>query len=689
MVSGRRLVTSFTPNVVLLGLISLVVLCCHWGPIGRLIADPREPLALILSPEETSTSINAFVWQSLDPSGTKSPQEIWEQHAFAPLSARLDFGYSSANHWFFLRLENPSDEAQTRIVLLNNSMPAEAKLFTLDSHSIVPMSSELRLRRQSPAFEVKVEAHTTQTLLFKIRFSHQIHASFSMSTRDKLLTQDMKSQIPIFLCYGVYAGLFIYNLLLFFAVRGRPHLYYVQFLGTIVCALFIVNGFIFPIFGIDASPGLAAAYTNFTLFFAGLFTRKFLELKARLPRWDRLIVFFLSTAMILGILLILDLNVSLLTYITDINLLATSGLALGASGKLLKQGFRPAGYYLVSWSFALSGLCFWFLDAYALIPSLMGANFALNLGLAFQMILLSFALGESLAVTRKNLFKQVSQSHKNLEKTVSEKELEAQQKSESLAQALSQVDESLNELRQLTHSRTTMVSDLAHRSNNPLHVGYLTLEALKIECSQLKSNLFQIFDEVAEQDEESRIFIHQLRQTFQQFDAHLSKLDINLDRIRQAILEIRVMSGVDGFHLRFFPITDAIEAALDRLNEAAQGVVPHRIQVDRSHLHHIKIFSNPLALTVVSERLFRELMRILNSDLKVSASSHNSPDDQAIVNFDFSPSGEDFQFDDEVLQLLNDLSYSLKPFGLTFEVHQQSKQILLVRALKKEERSVA
>ena len=86
--------------------------------------------------------------------------------------------------------------------------------------------------------------------------------------------------------------------------------------------------------------------------------------------------------------------------------------------KSLREGYRPARFYLASWVFLLVGIFIKSVSAFGVIPSSFCIEYGMQIGSAIEVTLLSFALADRINVIKKEreqaLKAQVTESQKNL-----------------------------------------------------------------------------------------------------------------------------------------------------------------------------------------------------------------------------------------------------------------------------------
>ncbi len=206
----------------------------------------------------------------------------------------------------------------------------------------------------------------------------------------------------LLLLLGAYCGtiiaLAVYNLVVFFSLRDRSYLWYV--LGTFSMAFYYLgwNGMVQ-----DYLPGIPAALNRHlpiaflsSLFFCrGLFSRHFLLTRRHAPRLDRLIL--LATLVTTAITLVVPLSQGMLR-LWSIRVIAAMSLGwpallMAAAAWRRRQGFRPAGFFLLAYSVTAVGEIVYLLLMLGMVPFRELYFAAHQWGGTLEAILLSLALG--------------------------------------------------------------------------------------------------------------------------------------------------------------------------------------------------------------------------------------------------------------------------------------------------------
>jgi signal transduction histidine kinase len=253
-----------------------------------------------------------------------------------------------------------------------------------------------------------------------------------------------------------------------------------------------------------------------------------------------------------------------------------------------REGNRMAMLYLIAFTLFLSGCIILPLKTIALLPKSFLTDYGVQIGSICEMILLSLGLAY-----------KIEQMHLD----ISQLNLSLEQKNRLLT-------ESLEDLSNETASRKAMVKDLAHRGNNPLHAIQLSFDLVRQERSKARSIVLGLFGDTAHLDADAVVCYNYLDRYFKILEDEDSSLRINLERLAEAIAEIRTLSGIDGHALQEFSLPLLLEKVIFRLKESiGKERVETYLAQNLSLDHHIQIFSQPTVVLVCLEKILRHLLQ--------------------------------------------------------------------------------
>jgi len=212
---------------------------------------------------------------------------------------------------------------------------------------------------------------------------------------------------------GIYLGILLimalYNLLFFLMIGDRAHLAYVIYVLLFGFMVVSLNGlgqqYLWPGYpqGGAYSTIVLVSLVNIS---AVLFARAFLQSVRLIPRVDR----FLRILIAINVVLLpvsLGVDFTLASRMVNLMGLIMSPLVLAAGVLCWLQGFRPARFLVLAWTFLMLTIFFTGLMFLGLLPTTFLTTYGMQIGSGVEIVLLSWALSDKMALIKHD--KEVAQ----------------------------------------------------------------------------------------------------------------------------------------------------------------------------------------------------------------------------------------------------------------------------------------
>ena len=397
---------------------------------------PRLPALLILVifasaalargpaplPAGDAVSLGAHVEVLEDPGGKLRLEDVRRPDSaarFAPAVADpVNFGYTRSAWW--LRFSLPGGAPAGEELMLEVAFPSidRVELHLPEAQPGGELRYWTRLAGDAFPWEAREVRHRAHVFRFPAPAAAGEHRYYLRVESLGVLTvplalwrpeafyeHNRNAQLVLGLFYGLGLALVLYNLMLYSAIRDRAYLYYLLYASAFGMYLFSFDGLGFQYLwpgSVWAANHLLALALALTLTFGTLFARNFLETPRIVPRADRALLGIVVAGGLLAVIsvtgLVLDYG-SVLRSITVLGL-AAAGLATYAAVRALLAGYRPARFFLLAWAALLGFIVLGALRNFALAPSNFVTIYGLHFGFAFDVLLLSFALGDRIRMLR-------------------------------------------------------------------------------------------------------------------------------------------------------------------------------------------------------------------------------------------------------------------------------------------------
>jgi diguanylate cyclase (GGDEF)-like protein len=247
----------------------------------------------------------------------------------------------------------------------------------------------------------------------RISSTTDVLMNIELVTASSFVQEQARSFLGYGLLFGIIVAMVIYSIFLLLSLHYRSYIYFIFYNIAIGLWVFYLQGFAKVLFG--TTPGLDQmmlwVWAGQFITWGTVFTISFLELR----KGSRLLFYILAVAAVAGSLISVaavagmdDLTFAVSHYLG----LIVAVLVIIAAVLRIKQGYGPARYYLIAWSFlAIGGLVFALMGLKVLPVNVFTSN-AMSIGIAFESIFLAMALADRfkyLEIEKKNL--EAAQTH--------------------------------------------------------------------------------------------------------------------------------------------------------------------------------------------------------------------------------------------------------------------------------------
>lgn len=432
-----------------------------------------------------------------DPSTEQELDEVRARDDWQRLDGHtFNRGYSDSAWWLRVRLPNTSDEPLERMFSIDYPVLGDVQVHVLadgelrTSHQLghdYPYSQRPVDHR---FFVVPLSWAPQETLevYVRVRTESSVQVPATLWEPETFRSHDITANILQGIYFGAFLVIGVYNLLLFFALGERNYLYYVGFVFSIALLMASLTGYGFRYLWPGATEWNDQAILIFisgVLGFAGLFTRRFLELSRLSAKLDAIALAVIAAS---GVCAVLSFFVSYFALIAILIPMVVLGCVFAFIGGIYAwyQGQATAKYYVLAWSFVLGGGIILALSKGGVLPSNFFTDHAAQLGSIIEVVLLSFALAQRINVERQLRYKAQSETletARRLNRELEDRVRERTQELEDLNQRLNElsVTDALTGLRnrrfldeQLRHE-----VDRARRTGRPLAVAMLDIDHFK------------------------------------------------------------------------------------------------------------------------------------------------------------------------------------------------------------------
>lgn len=402
--------------------------------------------------------------RALDAEGALAAFRAGRFNAKPAADGDVNFGYSTSAFWVAIPL-SWGGPAQSDFLLEIGHPPLDrAELFSLKAGGgftrqvagdLQPFASR-PFPHRNLVFPVTLRPGEGNLLLLRITSEGSMTLPLALWRQDALHNHDQQAYALVSIYYGILLALFLYNFMVWVAIREQLYLMYVACVLSMGIGQAALNGlgnqFLWPGLPVWGNVSLPIAMAASGLFGAQ-FMRLFLHTPRLYPRWDRtLLVCIAAFALSILISAVISYRVgAILTSFTGI-FFALIAFSVGVYCQI--QGHRTVRYLLLAWSVLLVGVAVQAMRNLGWVPTNLFTQYAMQAGSSLDLLLLSFALAdrinqlrrekdltdEALIANKQALVAALQKNEADLESKVAERTRDLQMANERLVEKEQQLE---------------------------------------------------------------------------------------------------------------------------------------------------------------------------------------------------------------------------------------------------------
>ncbi len=251
-------------------------------------------------------------------------------------------------------------------------------------------------------FEIQLPEAGTYKIYFRV-ISHE-YADVRVGIRS--YNHFVKYALAEYALYGIFYGMILiislYNILIYTAIREVKYLYYTFYIISVGLFAMSVDGVAYQYLWRNSPVWNQIAHgvsLFLIIFWAILFSKKFLSLKTRAPKLNQYlnVVFALRIGFFVYSLLF---DHSLFQF-RNIELIPLTIIFVG-SIQVYQKGYKPARFFIVAFGFLYLGFVLKAFLMLSIIPFSTVSYYSLHISFVFEMLFLSFALSDRVRILKEN-----------------------------------------------------------------------------------------------------------------------------------------------------------------------------------------------------------------------------------------------------------------------------------------------
>ena len=508
---------------------------------------------------------------------------IVEKNLFVKLDLD-DFGWLNKDSIYILEISNPSFREVEILRFNTNGQLAYKEMAGTD------VKSENSLRNPNPFFNIKLGNDFSPSVILRVKSKVPLKFEAFIYPYSSFYKNYSSRLIIISTYFGIMISLFLYNLILYFAVKDRVYLFYCFYILFIALAQLSISGHSYfllqkNVFLYEVS---IIGFTTLSSLFVIPFIQLFLKTDKYVPKFEKylyLIPLSYVIALVLWLMGFIETSYSLM----DLNglILAICFFTIGIIAA--RGGYRSAYFFLLAWSFLLIGLVVYILHNLMIINLGSYANAPLLAGTAIEALLLSFALADKINILKKEKEEEQLdklEAVKENERLIKEQNVFLEDMVKSRTEELELTLKNLQDTQiQLVNqekmaSLGQLTAGIAHEINNPINFVSSNISPLKRDLKDILE-LMDVYREKGklEFSKESKEEIDEMEEEIE-FDYLLEEVEQLLNgmedgakRTVEIVRGLKIFSRVDEQDVKEVDLREGLDSTLILLNSTMTGII--------------------------------------------------------------------------------------------------------------------
>lgn len=521
----------------------------------------------------------------------KIPNENWKLSE----TAYLSLGYSDDPIWLKIILAEKYIEENEVIISFGNPMLNDIEVFD-EGGSLIKKIGRLNFTKENfESFfnQVHLPLNSSRTYYVKVLSFGNNNIPLEILEDDSGVLRIDERNVVFGIYFGIVIAMFFYNMFLWFSTKDRLYGLYIAYIFTVGMTQGILGGYVDSYFwpGNEFLKSYSFYISTVLVNIVGIFySLKFLKINDFNPKIFKVGQGIITVYFFILIAFLVDLGIGQLKFrFLQVFLGIVPFFLLSISIYSLRKGYRPAKFFLISWSLLICSMVIFLMSDLNVLPHNFVTNYIFTIGSAFEAILLSFALADKINILKKEKEREQAERLRVLkenEQLVKEQNILLEDKvrvrTDELEQALRNLQNTQSQLvsQEKMASLGQLTAGIAHEINNPINFVSSNIMPLKRDIADIME-VIEFYREtgMAEFNEDSKKKAMDLEEDLEldyvldEVDQLLKGMEEGAKRTVEIVKGLRLFSRVDEQDVKKVDIHDGINSTIILLNSSIPGKI--------------------------------------------------------------------------------------------------------------------
>lgn len=551
---------------------------------------------IVFEHNETELNISKKVDYYIDSNQSTQIRDVMKIALNQKISSHFDIPnlqLTNYSFWFKFQLKNYSEYKKLLLVydqpVWNDIVLYKVKNGIIDSvvsGERVPLSQRL-FKYNIPIFEV---VDDSSEYYIKITSIGTLQLDLKLTTIGNFIEARFTKNLLLGIYYGMLLIMLFYNFFIYFTVRDKTYIYYSVYMAVLIITQLALEGYgnviLWPN-NLWLTQYALLIFTPLVNITGILFANQFLNVKENMPKLHKVSKVLLALLVLIILITLFYSRAAAINY--SRNALGLSPIYLFVVSLIaVRRKIPSAKYFLISWTSLIAALVVFILRDVGVFEHNNFTNYALQLGTAIEITLLSFALGDKIRQYR--IEKEISQAEavrvaKLNEEILAEQNvvLEHQVKERTSELNKTLIDLKLAQTKLVDNEKMSslghLTAGIAHEINNPINFVSSNIKPLKRDVQELM-NIVQesetLFSSLADTDMLAKLVKIKEKYDFNYLKEEIPQLfnaiQNGAERTAEIVKGLKSFSRVDEQSLRLSDVHEGIDSTLMLLKSQMGGI---------------------------------------------------------------------------------------------------------------------
>ncbi len=545
--------------------------------------------------EQSDFKFKGYFLESAEINDVRAFKEISQDSIISVDKDYVSLGHFDDKVFIKLILDNRFQIGDQVLLSFNNPMLNEIKVFNSNGDLLHSLGRLNFIKEDFESFfnTTRLRVSEDRVFLVEIKSFGSVNIPFEIIDESGMRLSIDERNVLFGIYFGIVIAMFFYNLFLWSSTRDSIYGYYIAYIFTVGATQGIMAGYLDVYLWNDSlflkqnSFFISTVIVNIVGIFYSLKFLKIKELNERIYKVGFVIIYIYFLVLFSFLFDIGSINSKV--RVLQVFLGIVPFYLLGISFYSLRKGYRPAKFFLISWSLLIGSMIIFLLSDLNILPHNFFTNYVFTFGSACEAILLSFALADKINILKKEKEREQAERLEILrenENLVREQnsmlEVKVKLRTDELEQALRNLQNTQSQLvnQEKMASLGQLTAGIAHEINNPINFVSSNIAPLKRDIKDIMEVIDFYRSTGADQfSAESKKKAKQLEEDLEldyvldEVDQLLKGMEDGAKRTVEIVKGLRLFSRVDEQDIKKVDLHDGINSTIILLNSTIPGKI--------------------------------------------------------------------------------------------------------------------